>query len=215
MKHLAIAAGALLAVSAAQAQVYKCTEDGKVVFSDRPCVVDDKPIDIKPAAGNDPATARHLRDEQERRRFAEMDAKREGERVQREEEAAKKRRALNDAAYQAHREEHEKLRQNNLEERERYFAEHGDYGEIDWTLCGDRDMAYVMSQRDVRNHLRAPSTAKFPHAPVAAEFIGDCTWRVVGNMNARNGNNRYSASVEYSPADKTWRTYDVNIVPIR
>ncbi|MDG3063274.1 DUF4124 domain-containing protein [Thauera mechernichensis] len=42
-RHILLAAG-LLAASAAHAQVYKCVEDGKTVFADRPCAPDAKPM---------------------------------------------------------------------------------------------------------------------------------------------------------------------------
>lgn len=50
MKWLMILAAAL-AASGAQAQVYKCTEGGKTVFSDLPCNSSAKVIDARPALG--------------------------------------------------------------------------------------------------------------------------------------------------------------------
>lgn len=76
MKLQAIAVlSALLALSPAQAQVYKCTEGGKTVFSDRPCSADDAPLQVRPAAGQfDPAAgkaaeARAARDQAELQRI--------------------------------------------------------------------------------------------------------------------------------------------------
>ncbi|WP_168735253.1 DUF4124 domain-containing protein [Pseudothauera rhizosphaerae] len=51
MKRYIILAAALLATSAAQAQVYKCVEGGKTVITDRPCYADSAPTAVKPAAG--------------------------------------------------------------------------------------------------------------------------------------------------------------------
>ncbi len=45
------ALAALLVATSAHAQVYKCRVDGKTVFSDQPCAVDAKPIDVRPASG--------------------------------------------------------------------------------------------------------------------------------------------------------------------
>ena len=43
---------ALILATSAQAQVYKCKVDGKVVFADQPCAADAKPIDVRPASGH-------------------------------------------------------------------------------------------------------------------------------------------------------------------
>lgn len=42
---------ALLACAPASAQVYKCTIDGRAVFSGSPCAIDAKPITVNPASG--------------------------------------------------------------------------------------------------------------------------------------------------------------------
>lgn len=49
MKAIIIAA--LLAASAAQAQIFQCVVDGRKVFSDQPCGKDSKAVDVRPAAG--------------------------------------------------------------------------------------------------------------------------------------------------------------------
>ena len=57
--HKLIAALLVALPIATQAQVYKCTEGGKTVFSDRPCAADDVPVQVRPATGAfDPAAAR-------------------------------------------------------------------------------------------------------------------------------------------------------------
>ena len=43
---------ALLVATSAQAQVYKCKVDGKIVFADQPCAADAKPIAVRPASGH-------------------------------------------------------------------------------------------------------------------------------------------------------------------
>ncbi len=50
LRH-AIAAALLAASAGANAQVYKCVEDGRTVMTDRPCHADATPIEVKPAAG--------------------------------------------------------------------------------------------------------------------------------------------------------------------
>ncbi|MDR2690268.1 MAG: DUF4124 domain-containing protein [Azoarcus sp.] len=53
---------ALAAISPAAAQVYKCVENGKTVFVDRPCHKDAAPLDVRPAAGAyDAAAAARIR----------------------------------------------------------------------------------------------------------------------------------------------------------
>lgn len=54
---LLAAAIAASLVSPAQAQVYKCTENGKTVFSDVPCSTGAKRVDVRPAAGGYDADA--------------------------------------------------------------------------------------------------------------------------------------------------------------
>ena len=57
MKTLLIIAG-LLAASAAQAQVYKCSEGGRTVFSDTPCAGGSGgQIDVRPSSGAAPTFA--------------------------------------------------------------------------------------------------------------------------------------------------------------
>lgn len=75
----------LLAFAAmpAVAQVYKCTEGGKVVFSDYPCQrTDSKMIDVRPAAGGPVNRSTEYWAEQERR--ARIDAERNEAEIQRE-----------------------------------------------------------------------------------------------------------------------------------
>lgn len=57
--RLAIVAAAIAAslVAPAQAQVYKCTENNKTVFSDVPCSTGAKRVDVRPAAGSYDAQA--------------------------------------------------------------------------------------------------------------------------------------------------------------
>jgi hypothetical protein len=55
--HLIACVIALAMVAPAHAQVYKCKENGKSVFSDRPCSADDVPLSIRPATGGYDATA--------------------------------------------------------------------------------------------------------------------------------------------------------------
>lgn len=61
MKHIvSIAAllAALIAPAVAQAEIYKCTQGGKTIFSDRPCAADAAPMQIRLQAGEaDPVRA--------------------------------------------------------------------------------------------------------------------------------------------------------------
>lgn len=208
MKNLAVAAAMLMATTVAQAQVYKCHQGDQIVYSDAPCAEDGKPMEVAPARGHDPATARRLKEEQARQR---------AEQAQRREAAAKARQAESEARWSkldAARDA-EIAKQVELAKKSAAPA-----ANIDWTPCGDRSMAYVMSQRGVKGQLRAPSTAEFPSQPVAAEYIGDCKWAVVGDVDAQNASgamlrNRYSVTMEYEPAGNTWRAHNVNITPAR
>lgn len=87
MRPLFIALAALLVQSPAHAQVYKCTVDGKTVFSGTPCAYGDKPLDLHPALGNDAETMRRKREEQRRK----QEEQRREEEARRAQEAALKR----------------------------------------------------------------------------------------------------------------------------
>lgn len=54
-----------LTITSAQAQIYKCTVNGKTTFSDQPCAVDSKPLDVQPARGYDPEVSKKLEIERE------------------------------------------------------------------------------------------------------------------------------------------------------
>lgn len=72
---------ALLALPA-QAQVYKCAEGGKTVFSDKPCAVGAKPVEIRPAAGAydvEQGTEARLRTLRDKEALAEAKSRRAAE----------------------------------------------------------------------------------------------------------------------------------------
>jgi len=53
MKKFIFTLSAIFALTAqAQAPIYKCTHNGRTVFSDKPCGVDAVPLDISPARGS-------------------------------------------------------------------------------------------------------------------------------------------------------------------
>lgn len=59
-------AGALLASPAAAQQIFKCTENGKTVFSDNPCGDSARELDVRPARGGyDPGAAARIRSQTE------------------------------------------------------------------------------------------------------------------------------------------------------
>lgn len=86
MKTIILAA-LLVAASAAQAQVYKCTEGGKIVYSQIPCQAHDTPMDLKV---HQPSEADRIRAEasalQDRIGVVRMDLERE--QAKREDRAA-------------------------------------------------------------------------------------------------------------------------------
>ena len=51
MKPIIALLALVVLTSAAHAQVYRCTIDGRVVFSDQPCAEDAVELDVRPAAG--------------------------------------------------------------------------------------------------------------------------------------------------------------------
>ncbi|QDF95175.1 hypothetical protein CJ010_00715 [Azoarcus sp. DD4] len=89
MKHILFVA-ALAAALPAHAQVFKCQEGGKTVFSDRPCHAEAKPLDVKPAAGAyDPAAAAVLEQQTARRLEAQAAAQKYRDKAEERREMAR------------------------------------------------------------------------------------------------------------------------------
>lgn len=81
----------------AQAQVYKCTEGGKTVYSQMPCAADAKPVELKV---HQPTEADRLRAEAQSLREQAVNARNDGERMaaeRRSRAAAEARQAEKDA----------------------------------------------------------------------------------------------------------------------
>lgn len=77
---------------------------------------------------------------------------------------------------------------------------------------GGASMAFVMSQKFVRNRLKAPSTAQFPHSSSTRE-IGKCRYEVTAYVDAQNAfgamlRTRYSAVMQYN-GDRMWSASDI------
>lgn len=92
--------------------------------------------------------------------------------------------------------------------------------EVDMTPCGQRGVAYVMSQAPARAQLLAPSTARFPSSPVAANFIGNCRWYIIGEVDAQNAfgamlRTQYTATMEYHKETDRWSAHEVEVKPVR
>lgn len=67
MKKTAVILAAIAAIALpAQAQVFKCQEGGKTVFSDRPCHANAAPLPVTPAVGHDPSTRYRMEAERDR-----------------------------------------------------------------------------------------------------------------------------------------------------
>lgn len=74
----AVAIAVLLVASSAQAQVYKCTEGGKTVYSQTPCAGGDQPMDLKV---HQPTEADRLRAAAQSLRDQAFNARIDGERA--------------------------------------------------------------------------------------------------------------------------------------
>lgn len=87
------------------------------------------------------------------------------------------------------------------------------------TACAEMSvgMAYVMIQADVKNQLRAPSTAKFPgRYETGTGYLGDCVFQVVGSFDAQNGfgamiRGEFHGTIEYYPETQSWRTQALKV----
>lgn len=80
----------------------------------------------------------------------------------------------------------------------------------------DHSFAYASAQVFVRRQLREPDSAEMPPEAVASTWLGNCTFRVMGSVRARNGfggyvQNMYSVTVRYDPATDTFRYADFSM----
>lgn len=77
--------------------------------------------------------------------------------------------------------------------------------------------AYVMLQDDVREQLRAPSTADFPgrYEP-GTRHLGDCIYQVFGKVDAQNGfgamlRTSFEGRIQYFPESGGWQTLELKV----
>ena len=85
--------------------------------------------------------------------------------------------------------------------------------------CGDRTMAFVMSQTFVERELKAPASASFPNIRadgVTVEEHGDCQFTVSAYVDAENSfgaklRSPYSMDLRFSPSDQKWFAENVAI----
>lgn len=85
--------------------------------------------------------------------------------------------------------------------------------------CGDRTMAFVMSQTFVERELKAPASASFPNIRadgVTVEERGDCQFTVSAYVDAENSfgaklRSPYSMDLRFSPSDQKWFAENVAI----
>lgn len=85
--------------------------------------------------------------------------------------------------------------------------------------CTDQKitLAYVMIQEDVRQSLRAPSTAEFPgRYGTGTRNIGDCVYQVFGQFDAQNGfgamiRGTFNGTTKYFPESSSWRTLTLDV----
>lgn len=79
------------------------------------------------------------------------------------------------------------------------------------------DMAYIMIQTDVKNQLRAPSTAEFPRRyRVGSGYLGECIFQVVGTFDAQNGfgamlRGAFIGTIQYFPERGSWKTQSLSV----
>lgn len=78
-------------------------------------------------------------------------------------------------------------------------------------------LAYVMIQSDVKNRLRAPSTAKFPgRFGTGTGYLGNCIFQVVGSFDAQNGfgamlRGTFTGTIRYFPESGSWQTQSLSV----
>lgn len=85
--------------------------------------------------------------------------------------------------------------------------------------CRNDITAYVMAQEYVKERLKAPATAKFPHINdrgVQAKYLGNCTHSIVGYVDAQNGfgatlRTHYAVQVMHNPKTDGWAVLEAKI----
>ena len=85
--------------------------------------------------------------------------------------------------------------------------------------CAQEVPAYVMGQEFVVKRLKAPSTAKFPYITddgVQTQYVGDCTHKIVGYVDAQNGfgamlRTRYYLKIKSNPQTDSWALLEIKI----
>lgn len=85
--------------------------------------------------------------------------------------------------------------------------------------CSSDVPAYVMAQSFVEDRLKSPSTAKFPSIAangVQTQYLGDCTHKVVGYVDAQNGfgamlRTRYYVKLKNNPVNDSWSLLEIRI----
>ncbi|MGO1160539.1 hypothetical protein ACTOV4_01115 [Brucella sp. C7-11G] len=75
--------------------------------------------------------------------------------------------------------------------------------------CSDNGMAFVMSQKFVKQKLKSPSTASFDYQPLSSTSLGLCKYRIIAFVDSQNGfgatiRTNYSIDMQLLP-DNKWR----------
>lgn len=82
--------------------------------------------------------------------------------------------------------------------------------------CSDEGMFFVMSQKFVRQALKAPSTASFPSAPGQVVRTANCRYVVTAHVDAQNSfgatiRSIWGVDLEYLPASDQYQAHHVSV----
>lgn len=83
-------------------------------------------------------------------------------------------------------------------------------------MCADDSYAWVISQRFIKERLRAPSEAEFPPEPDKHVYGGNCTHAIFGYVDAENAygatvRQKFDLTVKYDQATKSWSAEGINM----
>lgn len=94
--------------------------------------------------------------------------------------------------------------------------EHRDKLERIESQCSDASAAYIMSQKFVKDRLKAPSSANFPWEPENAERTAPCSFRIASWVEAQNAfgvslRTSYQADMWFDRETEQWSAIAIHL----
>jgi len=83
-------------------------------------------------------------------------------------------------------------------------------------MCADKGYAWVMAGKFVKQRLKSPDTANFPHQPDSYSYSGECRHSIVGTVDSQNGfgamiRSTFSVTMIYRQKEDKWKAENLQI----